>query len=46
MLIREEEISFEDDPRDETYKPHLERETPQPQSKSGNVKEEKGKKEI
>ena len=25
MLISEEEIPFKDDPRDETYKPHLER---------------------
>uniref|UniRef100_G3TSG9 E3 ubiquitin-protein ligase ZFP91 n=1 Tax=Loxodonta africana TaxID=9785 RepID=G3TSG9_LOXAF len=30
MLISEEEIPFKDDPRDETYKPHLERETPKP----------------
>uniref|UniRef100_A0A673TJQ0 E3 ubiquitin-protein ligase ZFP91 n=1 Tax=Suricata suricatta TaxID=37032 RepID=A0A673TJQ0_SURSU len=46
MLISEEEIPFKDDPRDETYKPHLERETPKPRRKSGKVKEEKEKKEI
>uniref|UniRef100_A0A7N4PF94 E3 ubiquitin-protein ligase ZFP91 n=1 Tax=Sarcophilus harrisii TaxID=9305 RepID=A0A7N4PF94_SARHA len=28
MLISEEEIPFKDDPRDETYKPHLERKKP------------------
>lgn len=46
MLISEEEIPFKDDPRDETYKPHLERDTPKPRRKSGKVKEEKEKKEI
>ncbi|XP_074130650.1 E3 ubiquitin-protein ligase ZFP91 isoform X1 [Sminthopsis crassicaudata] len=46
MLISEEEIPFKDDPRDETYKPHLEREAPKPRRKSGKVKEEKEKKEI
>ncbi|XP_055280148.1 E3 ubiquitin-protein ligase ZFP91 isoform X1 [Moschus berezovskii] len=46
MLISEEEIPFKDDPRDETYKPHLERETPKPRRKSGKVKEEREKKEI
>ncbi|XP_021104003.1 E3 ubiquitin-protein ligase ZFP91 isoform X2 [Heterocephalus glaber] len=46
MLISEEEIPFKDDPRDETYKPHLERETPKPRRKLGKVKEEKEKKEI
>ncbi|XP_038204349.1 E3 ubiquitin-protein ligase ZFP91 isoform X2 [Arvicola amphibius] len=46
MLISEEEIPFKDDPRDETYKPHLERETPKPRRKSGKVKEEKEKQEI
>ncbi|KAM6159704.1 E3 ubiquitin-protein ligase ZFP91 isoform 2-T2 [Erethizon dorsatum] len=46
MLISEEEIPFKDDPRDETYKPHVERETPKPRRKSGKVKEEKEKKEI
>ncbi|EHB18018.1 Zinc finger protein 91-like protein [Heterocephalus glaber] len=46
MLINEEEIPFKDDPRDETYKPHLERETPKPRRKLGKVKEEKEKKEI
>lgn len=25
MLISEEEVPFKDDPRDETYKPHLEK---------------------
>lgn len=25
MLISEEEVPFKDDPRDETYKPHLDR---------------------
>ncbi|XP_060032224.1 E3 ubiquitin-protein ligase ZFP91 isoform X1 [Erinaceus europaeus] len=46
MLISEEEIPFKDDPRDETYKPHLERETPKPRRRPGKVKEEKEKKEI
>ncbi|XP_038621243.1 E3 ubiquitin-protein ligase ZFP91, partial [Tachyglossus aculeatus] len=46
MFISEEEIPFKDDPRDETYKPHLEREAPKPRRKSGKVKEEKEKKEI
>ncbi|KAM5125118.1 LOW QUALITY PROTEIN: E3 ubiquitin-protein ligase ZFP91-like [Callospermophilus lateralis] len=46
MLISEEEIPFKDDPRDKTYRPHLERETPKPRRKSGKVKEEKEKKEI
>lgn len=27
MLISEEEVPFKDDPRDETYKPHLEKYT-------------------
>ncbi|KAM9148425.1 E3 ubiquitin-protein ligase ZFP91 isoform 2-T2 [Pangshura tecta] len=47
MLISEEEIPFKDDPRDETYKPHLERDTPKPRRKAGKGKEEKEKqKEI
>ncbi|KAG8125430.1 hypothetical protein E2320_020625 [Naja naja] len=41
MLISEEEVPFKDDPRDETYKPHLDR------KKTGKGKEEKEKqKEI
>ncbi|EMP27672.1 E3 ubiquitin-protein ligase ZFP91, partial [Chelonia mydas] len=47
MLISEEEIPFKDDPRDETYKPHLERDAPKPRRKAGKGKEEKEKqKEI
>uniref|UniRef100_K7FC50 E3 ubiquitin-protein ligase ZFP91 n=1 Tax=Pelodiscus sinensis TaxID=13735 RepID=K7FC50_PELSI len=47
MLISEEEIPFKDDPRDETYKPHLERDAPKPRRKVSKGKEEKEKqKEI
>nr|XP_056707625.1 E3 ubiquitin-protein ligase ZFP91 [Euleptes europaea] len=47
MLISEEEVPFRDDPRDETYKPHLDREIPKQRKKSGKGKEEKEKpKEI
>ncbi|XP_015265013.1 PREDICTED: E3 ubiquitin-protein ligase ZFP91 [Gekko japonicus] len=47
MLISEEEVPFRDDPRDETYKPHLDREVPKQRKKSGKGKEEKEKqKEI
>nr|XP_060627552.1 E3 ubiquitin-protein ligase ZFP91 [Anolis sagrei ordinatus] len=47
MLISEEEVPFKDDPRDETYKPHLDREVPKQRKKSGKGKEEKEKqKEI
>ncbi|XP_030076926.1 LOW QUALITY PROTEIN: E3 ubiquitin-protein ligase ZFP91 [Microcaecilia unicolor] len=47
LLISEEEIPFKDDPRDETYKPHLEREPLKARRKSGKGKEEKEKqKEI
>ncbi|XP_061465685.1 E3 ubiquitin-protein ligase ZFP91 [Rhineura floridana] len=47
MLISEEEVPFKDDPRDETYKPHLEREAPKQRKKTGKGKEEKEKqKEI
>nr|XP_008109046.1 PREDICTED: E3 ubiquitin-protein ligase ZFP91 isoform X2 [Anolis carolinensis] len=47
MLISEEEVPFKDDPRDETYKPHLDREIPKQRKKSGKGKEEKEKqKEI
>ncbi|XP_033087782.1 E3 ubiquitin-protein ligase ZFP91-like [Trachypithecus francoisi] len=34
-LISEEEMPFEDNPRDETYKPLLERETPEPRENQG-----------
>nr|XP_033776051.1 LOW QUALITY PROTEIN: E3 ubiquitin-protein ligase ZFP91 [Geotrypetes seraphini] len=43
LLISEEEIPFKDDPRDETYKPHLEREPLKARRKSGKGKEEKEK---
>ncbi|XP_054828067.1 E3 ubiquitin-protein ligase ZFP91 [Eublepharis macularius] len=47
MLISEEEVPFRDDPRDETYKPHLDREIPKQRKKSVKAKEEKEKqKEI
>uniref|UniRef100_A0A8D0B6F1 E3 ubiquitin-protein ligase ZFP91 n=1 Tax=Salvator merianae TaxID=96440 RepID=A0A8D0B6F1_SALMN len=47
MLISEEEVPFKDDPRDETYKPHLDREAPKQRKKAGKGKEEKEKqKEI
>ncbi|XP_061307026.1 E3 ubiquitin-protein ligase ZFP91 [Pezoporus flaviventris] len=47
MLISEEEVPFKDDPRDETYKPHLEKETPKQRRKASKGKEEKEKqKEI
>ncbi|KAM9278647.1 E3 ubiquitin-protein ligase ZFP91 isoform 2-T2 [Morus bassanus] len=47
MLISEEEFPFKDDPRDETYKPHLEKEAPKQRRKASKVKEEKEKqKEI
>ncbi|KAM6308801.1 E3 ubiquitin-protein ligase ZFP91 isoform 2-T2 [Aegotheles albertisi] len=47
MLISEEEVPFKDDPRDETYKPHLEKEAPKQRRKASKVKEEKEKqKEI
>ncbi|KFV52196.1 E3 ubiquitin-protein ligase ZFP91, partial [Gavia stellata] len=47
MLISEEEVPFKDDPRDETYKPHLEKEAPKQRRKATKVKEEKEKqKEI
>ncbi|KAK9410280.1 E3 ubiquitin-protein ligase ZFP91 [Crotalus adamanteus] len=47
MLISEEEAPFKDDPRDETYKPHLERDAPKQRKKTGKGKEEKEKqKEI
>ncbi|KAM3850843.1 E3 ubiquitin-protein ligase ZFP91 isoform 3-T6 [Vipera latastei] len=47
MLISEEEVPFKDDPRDETYKPHLDRDAPKQKKKTGKGKEEKEKqKEI
>ncbi|NXX99322.1 ZFP91 ligase, partial [Centropus bengalensis] len=47
MLISEEEVPFKDDPRDETYKPHLEKEAPKQRRKASKGKEEKEKqKEI
>ncbi|XP_065491590.1 E3 ubiquitin-protein ligase ZFP91 isoform X1 [Caloenas nicobarica] len=47
MLISEEEVPFKDDPRDETYKPHLEKEAPKQRRKASKGKEEKVKqKEI
>ncbi|XP_035167605.1 E3 ubiquitin-protein ligase ZFP91-like isoform X2 [Oxyura jamaicensis] len=47
ILVSEEEVPFKDDPRDETYKPHLEKETPKQRRKAGKAKEEKEKqKEI
>ncbi|NXX40616.1 ZFP91 ligase, partial [Tricholaema leucomelas] len=47
MLISEEEVPFKDDPRDETYRPHLEKEAPKQRRKASKVKEEKEKqKEI
>ncbi|XP_013921351.1 PREDICTED: E3 ubiquitin-protein ligase ZFP91 [Thamnophis sirtalis] len=47
MLISEEEVPFKDDPRDETYKPHLDRDAPKQRKKTGKGKEEKEKqKEI
>ncbi|XP_066467453.1 E3 ubiquitin-protein ligase ZFP91 [Tiliqua scincoides] len=47
VLISEEEIPFKDDPRDETYKPHLDREAPKQRKKPGKGKEEREKqKEI
>ncbi|TRZ21256.1 hypothetical protein HGM15179_005782 [Zosterops borbonicus] len=41
MLISEEEVPFKDDPRDETYKPHLEKEAPKQKRKASKGKEEK-----
>ncbi|XP_063253859.1 E3 ubiquitin-protein ligase ZFP91 isoform X1 [Prinia subflava] len=41
MLISEEEVPFKDDPRDETYKPHLEKEAPKQRRKASKGKEEK-----
>uniref|UniRef100_A0A8C6YRD9 ZFP91 zinc finger protein, atypical E3 ubiquitin ligase n=1 Tax=Nothoprocta perdicaria TaxID=30464 RepID=A0A8C6YRD9_NOTPE len=47
MLVSEEEVPFKDDPRDETYKPHLEKEAPKQRRKGAKGKEEKEKqKEI
>ena len=47
ILASEEEVPFKDDPRDETYKPHLEKEAPKQRRKAGKGKEEKEKqKEI
>ncbi|NWW86320.1 ZFP91 ligase, partial [Rhynochetos jubatus] len=47
MLISEEEVPFKDDPRDETYKPHLEKEAPKQRRRASKGKEEKEKqKEI
>ncbi|NWQ81662.1 ZFP91 ligase, partial [Columbina picui] len=47
MLISEEEVPFKDDPRDETYKPHLEKEAPKQRRRASKGKEEKVKqKEI
>ncbi|KAM9223279.1 E3 ubiquitin-protein ligase ZFP91 isoform 2-T2 [Leptosomus discolor] len=47
MLISEEEVPFKDDPRDETYRPHLEKEAPKQRRKASKGKEEKEKqKEI
>ncbi|XP_010219709.1 PREDICTED: LOW QUALITY PROTEIN: E3 ubiquitin-protein ligase ZFP91-like [Tinamus guttatus] len=47
MLVSEEEVPFKDDPRDETYKPHLEKEAPKQRRKAAKGKEEKEKqKEI
>ncbi|XP_029430615.1 E3 ubiquitin-protein ligase ZFP91 isoform X3 [Rhinatrema bivittatum] len=43
LLISEEEIPFKDDPRDETYKPHLEREPLKARRKSGKEEKEKQK---
>ncbi|XP_069083928.1 E3 ubiquitin-protein ligase ZFP91 isoform X2 [Pleurodeles waltl] len=41
LLISEEETPFKDDPRDETYKPHLQRDPPKPRRKFGKGKDEK-----
>ncbi|XP_043940063.1 E3 ubiquitin-protein ligase ZFP91 isoform X1 [Protopterus annectens] len=43
MIISEEDLPFKDDPKDETYKPHLDREPVKVRRKYQKVKEEKQK---